>query len=161
MADPNWVRWIHASVATYLKAVATSIPVASLVEGIEDRDTSFQEAADRVELRINGPYTTNPSSGYYLAKVSINILITSNMGGDRKNVYVMEDLLGKFHEALNQPIPVFKLGTDAQDPGYHLGCLKLTYDKLGVRVLNFGQIDPNDRVRQGMVAATYEIELRG
>ena len=161
MANPMWTKWIHASVASYLKSVAQSVPVASLVEGIEDRDQTFQEAQDRVEIRFNGPYTTNPSSGYYIAKIGINVLVTSNMGGKRKNAYMLDDLLGKFHEALDQPIPIYKLGTDENADGYQLGCLVMSNDKLGIRVLHFGQIDTNDRVRQGMVSANYQIELQG
>lgn len=160
MANPNWTQWFHSSVAKYLKSVAESVPVASLVEGIEDRTETFQRAPDRVEIRFNGPYTTNPSSGYYLAKIGINILITSNMG-ETKNAYKLDQLLGKFHEALDQPIPIYRYGTDAESDGSQLGCLLLSGDKLGVRVLHFGQIDTNDRVRQGMVSANYQIELEG
>lgn len=160
MANANWTQWFHSSIAKYLKAVAESIPVPSLVEGIEDRTDEFQQAPDRVEIRFNGPFTINPSANYYVAKMGINILVTSDMG-ETKNAYKLDQLLGAFHEALDQPIPIFRYGTNAESDASHLGCLALTTDKLGVRVLHFGQIDPNDRVRQGMVSANYQIELEG
>lgn len=161
MTNPLWVRWIHSSVASYLKSVAASIPVASLVEGIEDRTSEYEQKNDRVEIRFNGPYTTNPSKGYYVASIQINVLATSNVGGELKNAYALDDLLGKFHEALSQPIPVYKFGPTAESDGAHIGCLHLDEGKLGVRVNQFGQIDTTDGVRQGMVSATYKIELEG
>lgn len=163
MTNPRWVRWIHSSVAKYLKSVATSIPVPSLVESIEDRTSEFEQAGDRVEIRFNGPYINNPSKGYYVASIAINVLVTSNVGGELKNAYALDDIIGKFLEALTQPIPVNKLGpaSDAESDGSHLGCLHLDEGKLGVRANQFGQIDTTDGVRQGMVSAAYKIELQG
>jgi len=48
MANRNWTRWIHASVAKYLKQVAVTNEIPVLIEGIDDRDQGFMEAPDRV-----------------------------------------------------------------------------------------------------------------
>ena len=37
-ANPNWARWVFASVATFLKQVAQSQQLAVLVEGLDDRN---------------------------------------------------------------------------------------------------------------------------
>lgn len=161
MANPKWARWIHASIATYLKSVASLNSIPSLVDGIEQRTAAFSEAPDKVEFRVNGPFTRELSENYYEAKVGINVLVSSTIGGPKKDAFRLDDILGLFHEALDEPIPVFDYSLTISDPGYQLGCLKLVQDKLGLRVLHFGQIDPNDLVRQGMVSGNYYIELRG
>jgi hypothetical protein len=163
MANRNWVRWIHASVADYLKAVAITENIVSLVEGIEDRDDTFAQATDTVEFRVNGPYMTNPSNGYYVARVFVNVLVMSNMGGEQKNKYQLDTNLGIMQEALDQPINIYKCGPDTGDvdDGSHIGCMKvLDESKLGVRVIHFSQIDQTDRVKQAMVSVAYEIELQ-
>jgi len=163
MANRNWTRWIHASVANYLKAVCDTESIVSLVEGIEDRDDTFNNAIDSVEIRVNGPYMSNPSNGYYVARVFVNLLVKSNMGGEQKNKYQLDTNLGIMHEALDQPINIYKCGPDTGgvDDGTHIGCMKvLDESKLGVRVIHFSQIDQTDRVKQAMVATAYEIELQ-
>ena len=42
-ANPNWARWVFASVATFLKQVAQSQQLAVLVEGLDDRTTEVME----------------------------------------------------------------------------------------------------------------------
>ena len=66
-ANPNWARWVFASVATYLKEVALEAELTAIVEGLDDRTTEFMEAPDRCEIRITGrspgkPATTTSTS---------------------------------------------------------------------------------------------------
>lgn len=159
--DPNWTRWIHSSIYQYLKTVANGANIASLVEGVETRTKAFSEANDKIEIRVNGPYFYKYPSDHYVAKININVLVTSLPGGDAKNAYAMLDALGIMAEAMDQPIPVFDYSLPDGDPARHLGCLAKERDKLGLRVINFGAPDPNDPVRQGMVSGAYNIELRG
>ena len=163
MANRNWARWIHASVADYLKAVANTEGITSLVEGIEDRDDAFNNALDSMEIRVNGPYMRNPSNGYYRARIFVNVLLKSNMGEEQKNKYQLDTNAGIVQEALDQPLNIYKCGPDTGgvDDGTHIGCAKvLDESKLGVRVIHFSQIDQTDRVKQAMVSAAFEIELQ-
>lgn len=146
----NWTRWLHASVAAYLKSAATTANVPSLAEGLEERTTSFEEAPDRLEIRFNGPYTKR-LSGLTEARVGVNVLVTSNFGSKTKNAFSLDITLGAIHSAMDSGIPLFKMGAVTDDLT-QLGCLQVINE---VKVFNFGQLDPKDRIRQGMVDASY------
>lgn len=156
MANRNWTRWIHASVAKYLKQVAVTNQIPVLIEGIDDRDQSFMEAPDRVEIRMNGPHSQELSKGYHRLYVDINVLITSRMGNENKNVYDLDNALGIFHEAMDGVISTFRLGTGPDDDQSLLVCLQPRSGKNdSVRVIHFGQIEKTDRLTQGVVDARY------
>ncbi len=160
-ADENWRRWIHASVGTQLSTVATDAQTPYLVEGINDRHDSFNKAPDRVEIRLNGPYTRQLSGNIYLSRVFVNVLVASVMG-ETRDPYLYDSLLGKYHKRLSSPIEVLKLGVGGVNDGTSIGCLhNLTDRSNAVRVIDFGEINPTTRLRQGMVSANYEIELKG
>jgi len=72
-ANPNWARWVFASVATYLKQVAAESHLPALVEGLDDRTTEFMEATDRCEIRITGPFTKELSHNYFQVEVLVNV----------------------------------------------------------------------------------------
>jgi hypothetical protein len=156
MADRNWTRWIHASVAKYLKQVAVDNNIPVLIEGIDDRDQSFMEAPDRVEVRLNGPFSQELSRGYHRLYVDINVLLSSQMGGESKNAYDLDARLGIFHEAMDGVISIFKVGTGPDDDQSLLVCLTPRPGKNdSVRVVHFGQIERTDRLKQGVVDARY------
>lgn len=156
MADRNWTRWIHASVAKYLKQVAVTNEIPVLIEGIDDRDQSFMEAPDRVEIRLTGPHSQELSRGYHRLYVDINVLVSSQMGDESKNVYDLDNILGLFHEAMDGAISIYRLGTGPDDDQSLLVCLNPRSGKNdSVRVIHFGQIEKTDRLKQGVVDARY------
>lgn len=162
--NPHWSRWIISSLADYFKInVATPFSIPFLVEGIDDRDESFEQAPDRAELRINGPATQELSKDYWRIDVDVNILITANMDGAIKNRYTLEINSGKFHEFADTCIPIFRYGDPAQsaeNDDSRLGQLKPRTGKNdSVRIINFGQIDKTDRIRQAQVDARYIMYL--
>lgn len=152
-------KWIQASVAKYFKDVANaeSPVIPCLIDGIETRSDAFMEAPNRVEVRVNGPYTKR-FSGCEMARVFINILVSSMMDGAEENVYKCDEILGVFHEAADADIPIFKYGSEVGDDESLYACLKLISGKNDyLRVVTFGQLQDNTRLRQGMVAGTYEV----
>ncbi len=156
MADPNWVRWIHASLAVYLQSVAAAAPaVPSFIEHIETRHPDFHEQPLRVELRINGPFTVQESMSDWNGRVFVNVLITSVIG-KQTDAYALHRVVGRFHAALDTSIAVLKYG-DGEAP---VGCLQIpSGTSTPVRTLFFGQLDPTDQVEQAMVTAVYDITL--
>jgi hypothetical protein len=166
-ADPNWARWIFASVADNLKAVATDAHLPVLVEHLDERTKSFMEATDRAEIRITGPFTQELSKGCFRILVDANVLLTSRYDGQTKNQYQLLEYAGLFHEAMDSPIPVWNFGrklTDYQggDPSTQifLGCLTPRPGRNeSVRVINFGQIDKIDKIKQTAVDASYVMYL--
>ena len=156
MAHPSWRRWIHASVGKYLRQVATTAQIPVLIEGIDDRSPAFMEATDRVEIRVNGPFSQELSKGYHRIIVDINVLLTSHMEGEKKNAYQLDDNLGIFHNAMDGVIGIYRLGTGPDDDQALVMCLSPRPGKNdSVRVIDFGQIDKVDRNRQGVVDARY------
>ena len=160
-ANPNWARWIFASVADYLKEVAVDADLPVIVEGLDDRDEAFNSATDRAEIRINGPFTQELSRGFYQISVDANVLLSSRLDGAKKNGYAIHKFLGLFHEAMDDVIPIFKHGLeDGDDSEVQIGCLTPRPGKNdAVRVLHFGQIDKTDRLKQSAVDARYIMEL--
>lgn len=166
-ADPNWSRWIFASVAFKLKAVATEANLAVLVEHLDERSDAFMKATDRVEIRITGPFTQELSKGSFRIWVDANVLLTSRYDGSAKNAYDILKFAGLFHEAMDSPIPVWNYGPEPgdyldSDPNTQvfIGCLLPrpgTNDS--IRVFNFGQTDKVDKLKQSAVDARYVMYL--
>lgn len=160
-ANPNWARWVYASLADYLREVATEANLPNIIESLDERDDVFMGSTDRAEIRINGPFTNELSRGYYQMHVDANVLLTSRYDGAEKHGYELHRFLGLFHAAMDAVIPIFKVGLlPGDDEDVQIGCLS---PKAGrndaVRVLHFGQIVPTEHLKQGMVDARYEMYL--
>jgi hypothetical protein len=166
-ADPNWARWIFASVADHLKTVAVNVDLPVLVEHFDERTEAFERATTKAEIRITGPFTTEQSLGYFRIWVDANVLLTSRYDGSAKNPYDILKYAGLFHEAMDSPIPVWNYGAelgdyvDGQpDTQQFLGCLvPRTGPNDSVRVINFGQLHATDKIKQTAVDARYVLYL--
>lgn len=162
-ANPNWARWIKASVAKYLTvSVATPHTLPFLVEGVHERTQAFTEASDRAEGRVNGPFCDEESKNYWRLDVNINVLVISNMDGNAKNIYTLDTLAGYFLEAMSVGIPIYRIGNltlpGSVDDGSLLGCLSPRTTKSdSIKILHFGQIQRTDRVKECMVDARYKM----
>lgn len=165
-ADPNWARYIFASVATYLKQTATDNSLPVVVEGLDDRTKTYMESTDRAEIRVNGPYSQELAQGCFRLWVDANVLLTSRMDAD-KSAYSIQRFAGIFQSAMDQSIPVWNYGDqagdfDEADPAtqIHLGCLSpRTQTSESIKVLHFGQVEKTDRVKQTVVDARYVMYL--
>jgi hypothetical protein len=159
-ANPNWARWVFASVASYLKEVAQEAELPVLVEGLDERTTEFMEATDRGEIRITGPFTREASHNYFYIEVVVNVLFVSRYE-EQKNQYAIIQKMGVFQEAMDGAIAVYKYGKEPGDDEHALvGCLSPLQGRNDtIRVLHFGQVDPTDRLKQSMVDARYRMEL--
>ena len=159
-ANPNWARWVFASVATYLTEVAKEQHLPALVEGLDDRTKEFMEATDRCEVRITGPFTKEMSHDYYHIEVIVNVLFLSRYE-EQKNRYAVLQKIGIFHEAMDGPIAVYKYGNEPGDDEQELvGCLSPVQGRnVAIRVLHFGQVNLTDRLKQSMIDAHYQMEL--
>ena len=160
--DPNWAKWINASLAVYFKAVADALtpPLPLLVEGIDERESEKMEV-DRAELRVNGPFTRQPSKGYFILDVDTNILLTDLMQGESENTYNLSTWAGYFQQAAEKSIPVYRYGPDTSgvDDRSWVGCLSVRTRKMGPDLYNFGQVSTNDRVRQAAVDTKHRMYL--
>jgi hypothetical protein len=166
-ANPDWVRWVFTSVAYELKTLATSNELAVLVEHLDERSNAFMRAADRVEIRITGPFSQELSKGCHRLWVDVNVLLTSRYDGAKKNALDILKFAGLFHEAMSLPIPVWNYGNEPgdfvdSDPETHvfIGCLlPRPGTNESIRVFNFGQTDKTDKLKQTVIDARYVMYL--
>jgi hypothetical protein len=165
MALKDWARWIFASVADYLKSVATERQLPVLVEHLDERTEAFMQASDRAEIRITGPFIQELSRGYWQVFVDVNVLLTSRYDGS--DAYSILKHAGAFQAAMDLPIGVWNFGSEPGDyvegdptTQHFLGCLVPRPGRNSlVRVLNFGQIALVDKIKQTEVDARYMMEL--
>lgn len=155
----SWVKWIHSSVIKYVTDTLTTAGVPFHVEGGVRKTGKLD---DFVEVRIDGPHSNEPSSGFYILRLEVNLLVQTNLEVD-KNLYKHAERLGLCVNTLDAVIPVYKYGSDAADDGTQIGCLTIVDEKPRdyVKVNDFGQLETNVRLRMASVEAHYEIELRG
>lgn len=158
--DPNWPRWVQASVGDYFKSIAIANSYKSLIEEIDERTTDFMESPLRAEIRINGPAIVEVSKGYYNFEVDVNILISSYMDGQLDNAYDGTTMAGIFAQAASDSIPVFKYGNGPDDDQSLIGCLTLRRGRTeSVKVFHFGEIDKTSRLRQLAVDVRLEMDI--
>ena len=161
-ANPNWARWLFASIAKTLRQVAIDASLPVIVEGVDDITDAFTEATDRVEIRISGPFTHEYPGNDYRIQMDVNVILTSRFDGAQKNRHAILTNAGLFHTAMDTAIQIYKYGNTVADDDSHLGCLVPRSGKNdSVRVMHFGQVDPTstDKVKQSVVDARYEMYL--
>ena len=99
-------------------------------------------------------------SGEYRVQMDINVLLTSRFDGKQKNRHLLLTNAGLFHEAMDQPLKVYKYGSAVGDDDSYLGCLTPRSGKNDtIRVIHFGKVDPTDKIRQSAIDARYEMFL--
>ena len=158
--NENWPRWVQASVGRHFKDAATAISIPSLMEGIDERTTTFIQSPERIEIRVNGPSIVEKSKGYWYFAVDVNILVSSHMGGELPNRYSGTQITGEMAKAANDPIQVLKKGTGGDDDQSLIGCLTLRRgSRESVKVFHFGEINLEDRLRQFAVDVSLEMEI--
>jgi hypothetical protein len=159
MLDANLARWTMASIAVYFKDVADTISLTFFVEGVDERepDTMRQEHA---ELRVSGPYVRELSHDYWRVHIDINIMLTDYMKMSTEDAYDINRWGGVFLTAMTDPIPIFRFGTGPDDDGSLVGCLT---QRKGfsepARLIHFGQVSREDRIRQAVVDGRFEMYL--
>lgn len=159
MLNPNWPRWIMASVADYFKQTTDGIPLPLLTEGVDDREPEKLHY-NHAELRVTGPFITEPSHNYYILNVDINILFTELMGDHKDNAYDIATWCGIIQAAMDGPIDVFRYGSEEGDDQVGIGCLVTRSGRYDAnKVHHFGQVSRVDRIRQSMVDGRFKMEL--
>ena len=138
--NPNWAHWIVTSLAVYFKAIADDVEIEFLVAGVDERESEKIEA-DHTELRVNGPFIRQLSAGYFRLDVDSNILLSDFIGGN-ENSYKLIDWAGKFQQAAEKSIPVYRYGPDTSvNDNSLLGCLSVRGGKNGSDIYQFGQVN--------------------
>lgn len=152
--NKHWNRWIQASIAYYLKQLATTNSLAVIVEGLDARDATFMESEDRVEIKVTGPASKEHSKGEWRFDVNVNLLFSSRLGDASKNRNTIHSNCGLFHQTLEGCIPVYKYGNGPDDDGSLIGHFRpVAEDDDSVSSNFFGQVSGTDQLVQAGVNA--------
>lgn len=153
MYNPNWNRWLRASVNKHFAAQLSAYNV--FIEGMK---RTRNDKDDFCEIRMDGPYFREVSKDYFEVYIEVNILVQTAITRS-KNLYQHEDILGAASAAFTT-IPVFKLGSNDGDDESQIGCLNLrSQPQDPVKVSDFGQIKAETELRQACVEGHYTIQL--
>lgn len=158
--NPNWPRWIKASVVKWFTDQLVTIPLAalpvqpSLPVYVEEADRSVLRGdTDWCEIRINGPGGRQQSPIDWWLYVDINILVSSIR--NEKDAYQIERNNGLVVAAFAANICVFRYGTGIDDDSGYEGTLIGRSDmKSELMISNFGAV-PDVRVIQSTIEGRY------
>lgn len=124
-----------------------------------DREEDIDTKTDRIELRVDGPYTRYFKS-YTIHDVEVSLLFTVHLTD--KKLYTINTMIDTMRlgfvdvNGLRINIPVL------DDNSVLIGCLKLTPIVSGDRELkesHFGQIEGKTRVQQASLEGHYRMEI--
>ncbi len=155
MINPNWSRWMMASIAKHFGDGANG--VTFYVEG----DTiNFEQKIQWVEFRMDGPTIEELSQNFYRVEVCVNLLLTDVL--NNADLYSLQKLVGAFSALFKSSICIFKYGTGTDDDDSLLGCVEMSKpprDK--VQIDYFGKVGPASDLQQATMEAHYYTHLTG
>jgi hypothetical protein len=153
-SDPNWPRWIFASVSKHFQDRRGTLTF--YIEG-QERDSPMP--TDLLEFRMDGPYETEISKNYWDLYIEVSILIQAMK--DDKDYHRIHRYCGLVAQAFTS-IPVYKYGDGVDDDQTLLGCLNLVQN-VGkherIQINHFGQIEKDTPLLQSSVEGHYRMDL--
>ena len=159
--NPNWPRWIKASIVKWFTDQLVTIPAAhmpplpTVAIYVEEADRAvLRGETDWCEIRISGPDGRQQSPVDWLLYVDVNILISSIR--NEKDAYQIERTNGLVVAAFAANICIYRYGADPGDDSGYEGTLTMRSDeKSTLAVANFGQV-PDVRVIQSTIEGRYK-----
>jgi len=150
--DPNWSRWIKASIAQHFSDAFAPSGLKMYLEGTP-RDTDLTK--DFVEVRLNGPTWRAGSQNEWICDpITINVFVQSKE--DQEDAYRLDKNIGLVSAAFTTTIPILKLGTGVGDDQSVITCLNLnSQGKDTLRVIQFGQVTPSTQLLRAAVEGDY------
>jgi len=108
--NPNWIRWLYASVADHLHTACAAVSLPLVVDFLDERSDDWMASANKAEASIAGPHFRQTSPTGFFATFGIFVVISSHkQTGDN---YVHLDKAGAVAQALDQCIIVKDYGTN-------------------------------------------------
>ena len=151
MINPDWARWIFASVAKYYREVATDISIPMYLEGT---DQITADLTEYFELRIMGPQVFQSNKSNRL-DIDINLLVT--VAKSKPNNYRIHEIGGLLQSKVAN-IPICKIGSKPGDDNSQIFCLTLRNDQ-PVKWVFLGRIEKSTGLLQGVVDSRYRNSL--
>lgn len=148
----NITRWIYASASKFFSdTVAGRLPMY-----FEGQSRRTEDEKDYLEFRLDGPYLSELTQGYFKVEFEINVLVTSHSNG--KDFHKLYRDCGVALQCF-RPFSIFKLGSDSEvDDQTLVECAVIprsTDAREAIRVSHFGKIDPVKPVLQSSIEGHY------
>lgn len=156
IGNPNWDRWIYATMGFDFTQQFGPPNFEVFIEGTHRGLPSNEEL---LEFRMNGPQRRQPSLGYFILTVQINILVRSYT--DDKDFHKIRRNVGTVVNWLANNHCIFRYGDGVDDDQSLLGELHLKNRAKSdpVQVNHFGKIDIKTRIEEATIEAEFEIHL--
>jgi hypothetical protein len=152
----NLKSWVSASLFKYFKenGFPDILPVAFHQNAPEALASGVLK---RIELRVDGPKTVRRTSADDRHEFEVNILATQQI---TDNVYSFSYLLDLIRNGVKESYCVFKIDADHQIAPFEIvGVIKqMKSFRQPTRVHDFGLIEPNRNLQQGVVAAKFYMD---
>lgn len=146
--------WVFASVCKHFTDSISGIDVH-----VEGQSRSNLDKSDWCELRIDGPWIIDVSSGVVQVKTEVNVLVGTVM--DDTNLYKESLNISKIMPAFNN-FKVYKYGPGDDDDSTCLGTFVLEPVRdlrQRVEIARFGQLNPAVRLLQSTVEGHFQMTL--
>jgi len=154
MFDPNWDRWIAASIVDSIRIDLEAASVPWFVETQLERTTAG--LTHYVEIRVDGPGIEEPSKNYFKFEVEVNLVISTI---PNLELYKQRKYTGIAAATLRPCITVKKMGNEVGDdnsPVFVLRRSRILDADREVRTNHFGKISPEINLFQSTVEAHYK-----
>lgn len=146
-------RWIFASVAKHFDDRKEDIYLH--IDGMIRQTNHLPEYA---ELKIDGPYTTELSRGYFHLLTEVNVSVQAQCSETDAHNWLK--LLGVINKSFTRCIPVYRYGNGVDDDNSFVGVLKLKHEfRQRTDESHFGQTKPSENIRQQQIEGHYEMHL--
>ena len=153
--NPNWGRWILASIARHFEVnVADVYSLYMHVEG-QHRDTDTRK--EHFEVRVDGPFAREQQNNEWKLIIEINCLVATGM--DDVNFYKHRLNCDRVTSAFANCIAIYKYGNEDDDDDAQLGIMQMRSPDDRIEQAHFGQIHPDVLLQQSTIEGHYEMEL--
>jgi hypothetical protein len=153
--EPEMPRWIFASLSAHFQS---GLDAATLPLFIEGQHRATRDLPNFAELRVDGPWMTELSRGYWRLFSEVNILV--QVAKDDRFYHQIHDSVGIVANAFENTIGVFRYGDGPSDDQTEVGCLKLqSQGNERIQINHFGQIAPESNLLQATVEGHYVMNL--
>lgn len=147
----HWPRWTWATMTKHFEKYKKTWQYY-----IEGHDYPREKVEDKIEFRMDGPFSTNIAKNQYKVEIEINILVISMK--DDKDAHKMQRIVGSIFSGFLDNLPVYKLGSGEMDDQSVWGCYQLKGgNREKVVISHFGLVEPATRMLQATVEGHYQM----
>ena len=153
-ADPNWSKWLHASVYNHFSQDDVLNDMKFFTEDMK-RDTN--RVSEWLEVRIDGPRLEKTGTNNWIMWAEVNLLVSTHKNS--KKLLRHQQNIGSVVAAITD-IPIYRYGDEDGDDGSLVGCLQLIQDFHNkIDVIQMQVVEHAVELLQSMAEGHYRMYL--